>query len=99
FAVFGYITSQQAATFTREMIEAYTEVQPIDAETERKMLFYAGTQTIQRQDGKWLFQIASEMSDEALKRKAFIFYFGRHTITAINSFDQYIDEVASISSV
>ncbi len=99
FAAFAFITPQQAARFTREMIEAYIQVQPINSETERKMLFYAGAQTIQRQDGKWLFQIASEMSDEALKRKAFIFYFGRHTITAINSFDQYIDEVASISPV
>ena len=93
FSIFGYITPQQAAQFIGEMIQAYTEVEPISPENEQKMLFYAGTQTIQRQDGKWLFEISRAIDDEALRKKAFIFYFGRKTIVEINSFDQYIQEV------
>lgn len=94
YSIFGYITPQQAARFIGEMIQAYAEVEQITPEVERKMLFYAGTQTIQRQDGKWLFQIASSMDDVALRRKAYTFYFGRHTLTTITCFDQYVTEVA-----
>ena len=90
FTIFGHIDIEKAARFTEEMINAYVKIEPVSPEVERKMCFYAGCQTIQRQDGKWLFDACGGTDDLSLHRKAQLFYFGRKTLTSVSTFDQYL---------
>lgn len=90
FAAMGHISINDAINFTKATIFAYNKVSPIDPETERKMVFYAATQIIQRQDGKWLFDVCGGNDEESLKRKAFLFYFGRKA-TSITTFNEYLE--------
>lgn len=95
FAAMGHITSEQAVNFTKEMILAYNAVSPISPDVERKMVFYAGAQIIQRQDGKWLFDVCGGNDERSLRNKAFIFYFGRKVASSIETFDQYLQTFQS----
>lgn len=92
FTVMGHINLQQGVDFIKNLILGYQQVEAITPEVEKKMVFYAATQTIQRQDGKWLFDVCGGDNDEALKRKAYLFYFGRRALN-IETFDQYLDEL------
>jgi hypothetical protein len=91
FAAMGHITIEQGLEFMEQMIKAYTKVEPISPFVEKKMVFYAGAQTVQRQDGKWLFDVCGGNDEKSLRRKAFLFYFGRKVIYSTESFDQYLD--------
>lgn len=92
FTAMGHISLEQGVKFAREIISAYDAIESISTDTERKMVFYAGAQTIQRQDGKWLFDVCGGNDDQSLKRRAYLFYFGRKILTSIESFDGYIKE-------
>lgn len=89
FAAMGHITVEQALEFMMQMVKSYTLEEPIPPSVEMKMVFYAGTQTIQRQDGKWIFDVCGGTDEQSLKRKAFLFYFGRKTLSSISTFDEY----------
>lgn len=91
FTAMDHIILDQGIDFTKNMILAYNSASPISREQERKMVFYAGTQIIQRQDGKWLFNVCGGNDEEALKKKAFLFYFGRKVLTSADTFAKYID--------
>lgn len=90
FAAMGHISIDDAINFTKATVLAYDKVSPIDSETERKMVFYAATQIIQRQDGKWLFDVCGGNDEESLKRKAFLFYFGRKAVS-ITTFNEFLE--------
>jgi len=92
FTAMGHISPDQGIAFTKDMIESYNKISLITPEIERKMVFYAATQIIQRQDGKWLFDVCGGNNDEkSLLRKAFLFYLGRRILTSAETFDQYLD--------
>lgn len=90
FTIMGHLTRDQGFEFVRQMLIGYLEASQITPEVEKKMCFYAGTQTIQRQDGKWLFGACGGTDDESLRRKANIFYFGRKVIASIDNFADYL---------
>lgn len=90
YTIFGHVKLEDGIKFVEEMIKYYLKREFITPEIEKKMCFYAGCQTLQRQDGKWLFDACGGYDDDSLRRKAQIFYFGRKVITSVNTFDQYI---------
>lgn len=91
FTIFGHIGVEEGVEFTKKMINAYVRTEPVSPEVEKKMCFYAGCQTIQRQDGKWLFDACGGTDDLSLHRKAQLFYLGRKILTSVSTFDQYLE--------
>ena len=91
YTIFGHVGIEEGVRFTEEMIKAYVKREPVSSKAEAKMCFYAGCQTNQRQDGKWLFDACGGAEDLSLRRKAQLFYFGRKVLTSVSTFVQYLD--------
>jgi hypothetical protein len=91
YTIFGHIGVEEGIRFIEEMIKAYSSREAVSSDTERKMCFYAGSQAIQRQDGKWLFDACGGNDELSLRRKAQLFYFGRKVLVSVFTFDQYLE--------
>lgn len=99
YTIFGHVSAEEGLRFIEEMIRAYVKLDPVSPEVEAKMCFYAGCQTIQRQDGKWLFDACGGNDDLSLRRKAQLFYFGRKVLASVSTFDQYLELLRRESQV